>query len=213
MKTFFLAVLVVISASFAAPSWTKTLTIAIDRSESNPFVTSQTFAQVAAAHARAEILALQLGNTVRVRHFGERGEKNIRSETIRLTRAMRGNAVAEAVSRYIASLPSKTTEADHLTNILAFFELGSFDCAGHERIALYTDGIEASATMSDRAFLSGKPLPAPTPGFLKGCEVVMFGLGQSKDGSLPPAIAKSIRERWSAYFEAAGATFTAIIDP
>lgn len=206
-------VLLVLAALAAVPASARTLTIGIDRSESNPFVTSGAFAQAAGAHARAEASALELGDTIRVRHFGERGEKNVRSETIRLTRALRANAVAESLSRYIAALPSKTAEPDHLTNILAFFELGSFDCTGHERIVLYTDGIEASLTMSDRAFLSGKPLPAPKADFLKGCEVVMFGIGQSKDGSLPPALSKSIATRWEQWMSAAGAKFTAIIDP
>ena len=204
--------LVTLTLLFAADASAKTLTIDLDVSASSP-VLSKEFAAVAANHARAEITALQPGDWVVVRRFGMRNLKNVPSEKIRITRQRRAGAVAESVARYIAALPSTTSEADNQTNLLALFQFGSYDCSNERhRIVIYTDGIEASATMSDRAFLSGKPLPPP-PTTLKSCEVVFFGLGQSKDGDLPPAITESIRQRWTEYFKVAGAKFTAIIDP
>lgn len=203
----------VLAALVAVPASARTLTIALDVSESNGLVESDAAAKAAASYARTQVAALQLGDWVHVRRFGIRSAGNLPAEKVRLTRAARPAAVAESVARYIAALPAKTSEGDNQTNILAFLEFGSFDCANGERIVLFTDGIEASRTISDKAFLSGKPLPPPQAGFLKGCEVVMFGLGQSKDGSLPPQLVKTIRAAWSDWMDKAGASFTTIIDP
>lgn len=214
MKSSIVVLLIALLLIAATPLHAKTLTLGIDLSESNPVVTSPEFAKAVARHAHGEIAALELGDVLQVRHFGERGTDKMRSLSIRMTRQNRPKAVADQVARHIAALPSKTTDPHHQTNILAFLEFGSFDCAsGQSRVVIYSDGIEASQTMSDRAFLSGKPLPPPPANYLKGCEVVMFGLGASKDGSLPPAVIESIRQRWTDYFKAADATFTSIIDP
>lgn len=196
---------------FVTPSPAKTLTFGVDVSEQNPIVELEQAAKSAGEIARAEILAMQLGDTVRVRRFGER-RASMPSDVVRLTRANRPARVAATVEHYLAALPSSTPEGDNQTNILAFFELGSFDCTSGERIVLFTDGVEASKTLGEKAFLSGKALPKPKTAFLKGCEVVMIGVGQSVDGRFSPELSKSIRARWTDYFKAAGATFTAITD-
>lgn len=212
MKAHYL-LLILATTLFAEPSSAKTLTLGIDMSESNPSVVSDEAAAAAGALAYREITALQLGDFVHVRRFGERGAKNMPSQQLQITRRVRAPAVASSVKEYITQLPSKSTQRDNQTNILAFLELGSgFDCANGGRIVLFTDGIEASKTISDKSLLSGKPLPPPTPGFLKGCEVVMFGVGQSADGSLPPSAARHLRNAWADWMKVAGATFTAITD-
>lgn len=200
-------------AFIAIPASAKTLTVGIDESVSNPLVLDEAYARVVAQYVRGQIAALQPGDWVRVRTFGERTSAHFPSEAIRITRSLRADKVADLVARFIAGLPSKTLQGQNQTNILAFLEFGQFDCANGGRILLLTDGIESSHSMDDRSLFAGKPLPPPQADLLKGCEVVMFGLGQSKDGSLPPQLVKTIRAAWAAWMKTAGATFTAIIDP
>lgn len=208
MKTLLPALLLFITT----PLFAKTLTIGVDVSGSNPLVQSDTAAKAAAAFAQREIAALQLGDRVTLRRFGARHIGNMPSERLQITRKTRAPEIARAVLQYIAALP-KNPQGDNETNILAFLEFGTFDCANGGRIVLFTDGIEASKTIGERAFLSGKALPPPSHAYLKSCEIVMFGLGQSTDGGLPPELIRSMRGRWAEYFKAAGASFTAIIDP
>lgn len=211
MKTLCCVCLVAL-APVAAPAFAKTLTIGIDLSESNPVVTSPEAAKSAASYARKQIAALQLGDTVKIRHFGERNAKNAQGETIRITRQARPNAVAEKVARYIAALPAKTTAADGATNIVAFLEFGQFDCKAGSKIILLTDGIESSSYVTGRQFLTGKPLPAPDANILQGCAVEMFGFGLAKEQGYPPQALKAMRSAWLAWMQVAGATFTAIIE-
>lgn len=188
----------------------RTLTFGLDGSEGNPFIEHDTAAQAAAKFAQKEVAALSLGDTVEIRRFGMRKAENMQVQEFRLTRKLRPETAAASVARYIAALPSTVKDGDNQTNILAFLEFSAFDCAGGERLVLFTDGIEASKTLSERAFLSGRKLPAPgKPGFLKGCEVVMF-LGQNE--RLSPKTVAHIRASWEEYFKAASAEFTVFID-
>lgn len=189
------------------------LTFGIDHSGSSPVVTSPAMAKAAGRQAARDVARLPLGSRIVIRNFGARTTDNIQPIEIRIDRRNRPRAVAGIVQRHFENIPSAISEAQNETNILAFLEFGTFDCAHGERITLFTDGIEASKTISDREFLSGKPLPAPkNKDYLKGCEVVFFGLGHSKEG-LPPRIVEHLRSAWQDYFAAAGAKFTAIIDP
>jgi hypothetical protein len=210
MKSALLTALILFASASASA---KTLTIGIDQSVSNPLVLSEAYARVAAGYVRSQVASLQLGDWVRVRTFGERTADHFPSEAIRITRSMRADKVAELVSRYIASLPSKPLQGQGQTNILAFLEFGQFDCQNAGRVLLLTDGIESSQLMDDRSLFAGKALPAPSKDLLKGCEVTMFGFGQSRDGSIPPQAIKTLRASWTTWMQETGAVFHAIIDP
>lgn len=206
-------VTVLLSLAVSLPAFSKTLTIGIDESVSNPLVLSEVHAKGAGQYVRSQIAALQPGDWVRVRSLGDRSSAHFASETIRITRSNRADKVADTVARYIASLPTLSLQGQSETNILAFLEFGQFDCANAGRILLLTDGIESSSTIDDRSLFAGKTLPPPEANALAGCEVTMFGFGQSRDGSIPPQAIKTLRTAWKAWMKAAGASFSAIIDP
>lgn len=202
-----------LSLAVSLPAFSKTLTIGIDESVSNPLVLSEVHAKGAAQYVRSQITALQPGDWVRVRSLGDRSSAHFASETIRITRSNRADKVADMVARYVASLPTIPLAGQNETNILAFLEFGQFDCANAGRILLLTDGIESSATVDERSLFAGKALPPPEANALTGCEITMFGFGQSRDGSIPPQVIKTLRTAWVTWMKAAGATFTAVIDP
>lgn len=207
---------VIIAIMFLAnsfPAFSKTLTIGIDESVSNPLVLSEVHAKGAAQYVRSQIAALQPGDWVRVRSLGDRSSAHFASEAIRITRSNRADKVADTVARYVASLPNLPLEGQNETNILAFLEFGQFDCANAGRVLLLTDGVESSSTIDDRSLFAGKALPAPEANTLAGCEITMFGFGQSRDGSIPPQAIKTLRASWTVWMKAAGANFTAVIDP
>lgn len=193
----------------------KTLTIGLDESSSNPTVRDPRFAKIGAEYVHAQIVALAPGDFVHVRTFAERGSAHAVSKKIRIDKNNRVQQVAASVAQHIAGLPGKALEGQNQTNIIAFLEFGSagFDCSNRGRVLLLTDAVEASSYISANSLLAGKPLPAPEADLLKGCDVVMFGLGQSADGSIPPQAIKTLRASWSAWMKTAGANFTAIIDP
>ena len=196
----------------AAPLAAKTLTIGVDLSSSNP-VYEQEFALVAAKAAAGKVAALKPGDVVSVKTFGDRSAANARSERIQITNRNRADKAAAKVARYIASLPSHDEKAQGSTNLVAFFELGTFDCANKGDVLVLSDGIESSATFNARRFVSGKPLPKPEAQVLKGCTVTMFGLGRSLAGELTLKETKHVRAAWQTWMTQAGASFTAIIDP
>lgn len=200
-------------ALFALEAGAKILTVGIDASVSNPLVLNEAYARVAASYVRSQVAALQPGDWVRIRTLGDRSSAHFPSEAIRITRQMRADKVADMVAAFVASLPGRALEGQNETNILAFLEFGQFDCANAGRILLLTDGIESSHSMNERSLFAGKALPAPDKDTLKGCEVTMFGFGQSRDGSIPPQAIKTLRASWSAWMKEAGATFNAVIDP
>lgn len=209
------AILLTVFLWFAAavPAAAKTLTIGIDQSMSNPLMLDEGVARIVGRNVGEQIAALQPGDWVHVRTFGERSAVNFQVEKIRITRSVRADKVADLVSRFIASLPSRAKKGQSSTNIIAFLEFGQFDCANGGRIFLLTDGIESSAYIHERDLVAGKPLPAPEPNILAGCEVTMLGLGQSTNAALPPQAIKALRASWTAWMKAAGASFNAVIDP
>jgi len=203
----------VIALLIAAPAFSKTLTIGIDVSTSNPLVTAPSYARVAAQYARDQVRALQPGDIVQVRTFGDRGLVHFPSERIRLSRQNSADKVADSIARFIAGLPSRPLQGQGSTNIIAFLEFGQFDCANDGRVLLLTDGIESSSYIDDANLLAGKAMPPPEKNLLSGCEVTMLGFGQSPDGALPPQAIKNARASWAAWMKTADATFNPIIDP
>jgi hypothetical protein len=186
----------------------KTLTIALDKSGSNPLLTDVNFAASAAQYAETLILRLREGDTVRIRSFGARDTpSNLLSQDIPLTRHRRSQHVAAAVKRYIATLPSMQGQSQSSTNIVAFLEFDTgFDCVSGGTVLALTDGLEASEYISPDDFKSGKAgLPKPDVD-LAGCEIVFYGLGSG----LKPKAVKHIRNGWRAYFKDAGAQFSPV---
>jgi hypothetical protein len=211
MKTIKLLCSVAIGMA-AMPINAKTLTIGVDLSGSNPVILSSTFAQAAGGYVRDRIAKLLPGDVLVVRTFGDRGMANIAAERIQISRHNRADKTAAKVAGFVASLPSRNIDGQGSTNIVSFFEFGQFDCTSGGEVLLLTDGIESSEYVTGLQFLGGKPLPAPDKGLLSGCNVTMFGLGQSADVPIAQKEVKTIRAAWVGWMKAAGAKFSAVIN-
>lgn len=187
----------------------ETITIAIDKSGSNPLLTDKYFAAAAAGYAGKLIGGLKDGDVVRLKSFGARSNaSNMLDQRFVISRRLRANVLAESIQNYIRALPGKNDEAQRATNIVALLEFdNSFSCESDSKVLLLTDGLEASSVIDPMAFLEGKAsLPKPDVD-LAGCEVIFYGLG----AGLPNSSVKHIRGEWQSYVTAAGATYTAII--
>tara|TARA_R110002073_G_scaffold118562_1_gene257720 strand:- start:853 stop:1497 length:645 start_codon:yes stop_codon:yes gene_type:complete len=212
MMTFsdFTKVLIVSTALAGATADAKTLTIALDKSGSNPLLVDPHFAASAADYASELIMPLEEGDVVRLVSFGARDRAdNMLNKIIKLKRSLRAGKVADAVKSYINGLPQGEPVAQSSTNIVSFLELdGNFDCKSGSTVLLLTDGVEASEYVSPQGFVEGKShLPKPDPELsLKGCTVIFYGLGAGTEGSA----AKFMRNEWSAYVGATGGEFTAV---
>jgi hypothetical protein len=211
LSTLFLLALSVLSIPAYAITWT----LGIDDSSSTPWTTDKNSAEVAGRFVYKEILALKPADVVIVKTFADLSSAHVESKTFTIDRRNRAPQVAETVARYVASLPAQTLRGTGETNILAFLQFtNGFDCQNSGKIVLLTDGIEASEYISERALLSGKPLPPPDRDFLAGCHVQMWGIGQDVDGRIPPKAKSALRAAWTAWMQKAGASsFTAIVDP
>lgn len=205
--------LAVLAALGCGLAQAKTLTIGIDLSSSNPVVGDAAFARSAAAYAQTQVAALQPGDVVEVRTFGDRSLANVKAERVQISRRAKADKVAAKIARFIAGLPASNPAVQGSTNIVAFLEFGQFDCASGGTVLLLTDGIESSEYVDANRFLAGKPLPKPEKNFLSGCAVTMVGLGQALVGELTPQQTKHVRTAWQTWMKAAGARFESIINP
>lgn len=110
---------------------------------------------------------------------------------------------------------ARATGGDKSTHLLYTLEHSNPVCTPRSEIALLTDGAEATSEYSvAEALNAGKPvnLPPPPGPYLKGCSVVMLGLGLSGTGAnghtqaLPAQAMRSLEAGWRAYLQAAGTT-------
>lgn len=187
----------------------KTLTIAFDKSGSNPLLGDPHFAASAAAYVAGQVKTLKEGDVVRIRSFGARNEgSNLLDQTFVLNRRLRARKLAQSIQNYIANLPNQDGKSQSSTNIIAFLEFDSgLDCGNGGMTLLLTDGLESSEYISPKSFLAGRQhLPKPDAA-LKGCEIIFYGLG----AGLPPKSAKFMREEWTRFIKDAGGQFTAIM--
>lgn len=186
-----------------------TLTIAFDKSASNPLLSDPNFAASAAEYAAELVGALKEGDTVRIRNFGARDvASNMLDQEFVISRRLRPQQAAAAVASYIASLPQQAAQAQSSTNIVAFLEFDSgLDCENGGKVHLLTDGVESSTYVSSQSFLDGsQSLPTPDVD-LTGCHVEFYGLG----AGLPPQSVRFMRKEWTNYVTAAGGKFTSIV--
>lgn len=209
-----LAVILVLCALAPLAAHAKVLTIALDMSGSNPLITDERFAAVAAAHIAALIAAMEFGDEVRIRTLGERGLANIGGKTVVLDKGTRPDRVAAAVAELIRSLPQRDIEGQPSTNLIAFFEFTDFACEQDSALIVLTDGIESSTYINGSDLLAGRALPQAEENVLAGCAVTLFGVGNIVGGSLPPAQVKIVRAAWQVWMERAGADpFDVVINP
>lgn len=197
---------------FAAPAFPKAVYIGVDVSKSNPVAIDAPSAKVAGNYVRGIVAALQPGDEVHIRTFGDRSSAHVEGRSFRLGRKHKPEVIAFQIAEFIKALPSKPLQGRQETQILAFLELSQFQCERNSLVLILSDGMESSPGIREKDLLAGKPLPPPESGVLKGCDVVLYGMGRSKDGSITREQAKRLRAAWSAWMKTAGANFTAITE-
>lgn len=184
------------------------LHIIVDVSQSNPMLSNAAFVKRAAQYSAEQMSSLKLGDSILVQTFGElQSAKNLERYEYTLTRQKR-KRIERAVLHYIMTLPERS-EPQPSTNLLAWFNRNALDCQKVPKtILILSDGIEASEYVNPNKLMAGKQsLPAPSEFVdVKGCNVVMFGLGAGRQDRETT----QLRKAWAQYFNKAGARFTAI---
>jgi len=98
------------------------------------------------------------------------------------------------------------------THITAFLEeeAALLSCAKRETaLVLFTDGIEASPETNPNALAQGRTaLPAPESAALQGCDLSLYGIGETTGGARR-ARTENLIAAWTSWADQAGATFTA----
>ncbi|MGH1432540.1 MAG: hypothetical protein ACRBB4_15665 [Neptuniibacter sp.] len=187
----------------------QTVTVAFDKSRSNPLLSDPAFAVSAAEYVAQKIKPLKEGDLVRIKSFGSRTDgSNLYEQEIPITRHMRAKNVADAVKNYILGLPAQKDQGQSSTNIVAFLEFDRhFGCDDQGTVIVLTDALEASDYVDSNTLKSGKAhLPEPRNS-LAGCTVIFYGLGAGLSG--PEA--EIIHDEWARFITSAGGQFIAEI--
>ena len=190
--------------------------IGIDISASAPITIDHGVAAGAAAYLERYVRGLDAGTRLYVLSVGDAGIAaraiNLKATLGRRTQD-RPEIIARQLSNYVQSLPdliaSGRLEAQGSTSLVDFLEgFEAQDCeVTPTRIILFTDGVESSSRVSDRAMVAGKmALPHPAGPYLTGCTVEMRGVGQLRSGAGSEGLYARLKPLWQAYFKAAGAS-------
>jgi hypothetical protein len=110
---------------------------------------------------------------------------------------------------------ARAAGGDKSTHLLYTLEHSNPICTPRSGIAVLSDGVESSGDYSAAdALNAGKPvnLPPPPGPYLKGCSVIILGIGLSGTGAngsaqaLPAQAMRSLENGWRTYLRSAGAT-------
>lgn len=184
-------------ALIAAPSiHAKHLTLGIDLSGSNVYLSDKHFTSQAADFAASKVEALQPGDAVHIVPFGDPSvASNMLTQSITISRRNPATKVAKQVKAYLMALPNQA-ESQGSTFIYRWISLSDFYCyEGDAEVVAITDGIE-----------TGEALTPPEEPFLSGCSVQFFGVGA---GGASTSSVRSVIKSWREWVVAAGGTFTA----
>jgi len=186
----------------------KTLTIALDLSGSNPLLLNENFNRRAANFAVQHIDGLEEGDIVELKFIGSLKDAHNFQTFKRTIERHNRRKIKRDIGRAITTLPH-AVQAQDSTNLVAFWGRNTFDCSADSQTIVFTDAIESSEYVSANALLSGKAtLPKPNEFVrIKDCNITFFGLGVGRSD----VEALTLRRQWHAFFEAAGASFTAVM--
>jgi hypothetical protein len=186
----------------------KDITIAPDVSRSNPIFEDKALNSGAVNYIKAKMQSLKTGDVVNVRFIGTLTDtQSLRKSEHIITHHNKG--LIKKMMPQLVEASMTQIKPQESTNILAFFNRNSFDCANGGEVIVLTDGIEASEYVDPNKLLSGEAsLPKPSEFVqLEGCTVTFYGIGAKRsDTEL-----SRLRRQWRRYFDAAGATFKAIV--
>lgn len=197
------------NATNARPAVPTEMTVLGDLSASSPLSDSPAFAQRAGNMVGQMIQReLLLGDSVTLMPVGHRSTANARKMRFRLTAQFRQSAAAARVGGIIASTPRSTEAGQGSTNLIFALERGAILCPPRGHIIILSDGLESSNDFNGTdALLQGKmQLPAPPPGFLRGCRVTFVGIGLTSDrtAQLSNVHLRYLTSAWRTYLITAG---------
>jgi len=133
---------------------------------------------------------------------------NLINHSLKISRTNKADKVGKIVEQQIRSLPKQKNVEQSATNLIGWLEFtNGFACDQSSEILVITDGIESSAYISGKDFVSGKKGLPKADVDLEGCSLTFYGLG----AGWPPRQVKTIRNAWRNWASEAGATFKAII--
>ena len=189
-----------------------TLVVGVDASNSAPVLESS-FAQKSGQYVADMIIDMPLGDIVQLQTFGEFSTSDTRvSETFRLSRKSRPQAIALGVGNFIASVPEKIASgelrAQQQTALFAW--LGNMarahPCATEEtHFLLVSDGLtyESIANAYTLIKSTGNTFPPAKTGLFEGCKLTIIGLGRGGDG-LNAVLVDRLRSMWEVWAADAG---------
>jgi hypothetical protein len=194
----------------AAPAYP--LSVVTDLSGSAPLLVNERFAKLAAYAAVAEFDQLKSGDKFTFRTLGVTGFKNF-GATAQVVKRNKKKKMRKQLFKQIAYIPKdKTIESQGATNLLYFLNYTDFNCAEGENIFIVTDAIESSNYIDGNSLLMGSPLPKPEADFLKGCKIIMYGMGLTVNPIAPDHL-KNMLKAWQDWAVIAGVEFKAVINP
>lgn len=193
------------TASAEASRPAKQISVALDRSTSNPLTKSQKFAVQAGNLAANKIWqSTIIGDRVSIFKIGERGSNSLTPDVLYITRKNRPKHVGITVGRAIANIPNDTALHQNTTSILYALERSNIPCHAESELLLFSDGMETGPEAKLSEIVSGaSSFRAPASEYLKGCKVTMIGVGL--DGNLTTEQTENLIEGWRTYFQTAGA--------
>ncbi len=188
------------------------LSVTVDLSGSAPLVTNEPFAKLAAYAAVTQLDQLKTGDQLTYRTLGVTGFKNFGGESWTIKRNNK-KKMRKQLFKKIAYVPKdKTIESQGETNILFFLNYTDFNCNEGEKIFIITDAIESSNFITGDNIFTGKALPKPKTDFLKGCKLVMYGMGLTVNPISPDHL-QNVLKAWQDWAVIAGVEFKAVINP
>jgi hypothetical protein len=134
---------------------------------------------------------LKLGDTVKLQTFGEFTSKDNRiSETWRLNKKLRPQAIASGVGNFIAAVPTKIASgelrAHKQTALLAWLDnmVRAHPCDSQStHFLLVSDGLtyESMANAYELISTKGGKFPTAQSNLFEGCRLTIIGLGHGSD--------------------------------
>lgn len=186
----------------------------LDASESNLLTADPEFARVVAVAAARHVAALPPGTKVSMRTFGAiNGPNNLRYDTQINSKTNPADRVAREVGQQIEDQAQRSGPRQQSTEIMFTLGQGRYNCTAGDTVILLSDGIP-SGEVNPYAVLNGtQPLPELAAGSLSGCEVFIWGLGRTSEGSLTAQEVRNLDLAYSETFGRAGAHYEAVSNP
>lgn len=212
MLTKILTVSLSLMATPVFPNGSGTLVVGVDASNSAP-VLETPFAKKSGQYVADTIIKMSLGDTVQLQTFGEFSTSDTRiSETFRLTKKARPQAVALGVGNFIASVPNKISagelRAQKQTALFAWLDnmVRAHPCTTENtHFLLVSDGLTYESLANTYALIksAGNTFPPAKVGLFDGCKLTIIGLGRGNDG-LNAILVDRLRSMWEIWAADAG---------